>query len=450
VGQKQSSIDVGQYRLDVDGLRLGIYADPPYVNIVKILRALSEQGYRFKGTPRVNYGAPIADTPNLDVGEAIVETHWIARRPFTLLAGIPKALTILKECTGFFDEKGVFVNTAQMLDVEAMEDGEIVEFDGDPKNSPAVLIIRGRFRDYALLKTPMLGVLARASRIATNSYLLFRAAKGKPVYFFSARFDPPEVQAADGYAYHVAVSRFNADYNAHLPDVVATRANTEWWGGGVGGTISHEAIACFLGDPAELMLRFCETMPLDVMRVALIDFHNDCIGDARHVMRELFVRYRSNIEAGRGDDAMRYKLRAVRVDTPRELLDKSLERDGRREDYGPSVRLVRLLRKGLDEAWREWELPADWQERGRQWCEDVRIMVSGGFTEDKIKLFESERAPVDQYGVGSAIVSSCLDHGSTTDFSSALMRIKVGNDWVDIPKAGRRINENARLKSISL
>ena len=33
-----------------------------------------------------------------------------------------------------------------------------------------VLKIRGRYRDFALLETAILGVLTRASRIATNVY----------------------------------------------------------------------------------------------------------------------------------------------------------------------------------------------------------------------------------------------------------------------------------------
>ena len=72
--------------------------------------------------------------------------------------------------------------------------------------------VRGRYRDFALLETPTLGILTRASRVATNVYETLVAARGKPVLFFPARFDLHEVQAADGYAYNIAVQRFNLDY----------------------------------------------------------------------------------------------------------------------------------------------------------------------------------------------------------------------------------------------
>ena len=69
--------------------------------------------------------------------------------------------------------------------------------------------VRGRYRDFALLETPTLGLLTRSSRVATNVYETLKSARGKPVLFFPARFDLHEVQAADGYAYNVAVQRFN-------------------------------------------------------------------------------------------------------------------------------------------------------------------------------------------------------------------------------------------------
>ena len=63
-----------------------------------------------------------------------------------------------------------------------------------------------------MLETPILGVLTRASRIATNVYEVLRVCSGKPVLFFPARFDLPEVQAVDGYAYWLAVQRYNCDH----------------------------------------------------------------------------------------------------------------------------------------------------------------------------------------------------------------------------------------------
>jgi nicotinate phosphoribosyltransferase len=311
-----------------------------------------------------------------------------------------------------------------------------------------VLIVRGRYRDFALLKTPILGVLSRASRIATNAYCALQSAMGKPVYFFSARYDPPEIQAADGYAYHVAIQRYNRDYAASLSDAVSTYANAEWWGGEIEGTISHEAIACFLGDTAELMIKFAEVLPPDRIRVALVDFHNDCVEETRKVLRSMFAKYNSCIEADKLEDAMRYKLHGIRVDTSKELVDRSIAANATPVDYGPSPRLIRLLRETIDNEWRNWELDSDARSRAEQWCKAVKIMVSGGFTHEKISSFESAEVPVDFYGMGSALLSNCVEQGTTTDFSAVIMKTRVGDNWVNTAKAGRRANYDSSLKVV--
>jgi nicotinic acid phosphoribosyltransferase len=50
-----------------------------------------------------------------------------------------------------------------------------------------------------------------------------------------------------------------------------------WWGGKAGGTVAHAMIACFVGDTTELMLQFARTLSPEVPRIALVDFHNDCV-----------------------------------------------------------------------------------------------------------------------------------------------------------------------------
>jgi len=437
-------------RLDLDGLRRGRYADPPYLNIVSILSALARSDHSIPD-PGQSLKEAISRDASFAIADAIAETHWIVRRqPYTLLAGINIVLAMLSECTGFFDEQGSFVNTAGSLHVEAMKDGEIIRYDGKPMEALPVIIIRGRYRDFALLKTPILGTLARASRVATNTYRILAAAKGKPVYTFCARYDPPEVQAIDGYAYHVAVNRYNQDHGTTLPDAVSTYKNAEWWGGSIEGTISHEAIACFLGDLSELMISFAETLPVDRIRVALVDFHNDCVADTREVLWSLFKKYRLYVDSGEVDRALRYKLHGVRVDTSKELLDRSLTNDPVSSDFGPSPRLIRSLREVIDTEWRRWNLPIDWRSRAEQWCREVKIMVSGGVTEEKIDSYEKDNVPIDCYGVGSALLSNCSERGTMTDFSSVIMKIRVGNSWVDVAKVGRFANQNPLLKEVEL
>ena len=41
--------------------------------------------------------------------------------------------------------------------------------------------------------------------------------------------------------------------------------------------------------------------------------------------------------------------------------------------------------------------------------EQVKIVVSGGFTVDKIREFEASGVPVDAYGVGSSLIRGSND-----------------------------------------
>ena len=180
------------------------------------------------------------DLANVDVGSIEVEMQWFPRRqPSCVVVGVDKALAMLAECTGYFDEAGRFVNTFDEMEVWAVHDGSEAGYEGDPRNVTPVMKVRGRYRDFAILETPTLGALGRGSRVATNVYEVLKAARGKQVLFFPARFDAHEVQAADGYAYQIAVQLFNQNYGKSLSAYVSTDAQGDWWGGAGGGTVAH-------------------------------------------------------------------------------------------------------------------------------------------------------------------------------------------------------------------
>jgi Nicotinic acid phosphoribosyltransferase len=104
----------------------------------------------------------------------------------------------------------------------------------------------------------------------------------------------------------------------------------------------------------------------------LVDFENNSVETALEVAR-----------------ALGPKLWGVRLDTSEMLVDRSLwEELGDFKPTGVNDRLVRNVRDALD---------ADGFEH-------VRIVVSGGFTIDKIKEFEEQSVPVDAYGVGSSLI----------------------------------------------
>ncbi|HWQ14547.1 MAG TPA: nicotinate phosphoribosyltransferase [Roseiflexaceae bacterium] len=437
------------FKLDAERMRAGWYSDKYFENIVGMLTALARGGYRFGGRS-ARMAALGIDPSDVDIGNLEVEMQWFTRRrPFSVVAGVDKALAMLQLCTGYYDERGAFVNTYEHLEVEAVHDGVLVRYDGDPREVQPVLRVRGRYRDIALLETPTLGALTRATRIATNVYNVLVAARGKPVLFFPARFDAHEVQAADGYAYNIAVQRYNMDYGRQVRPVISTDAQGDWWGGLGGGTIAHAAIATFLGDLVECMLAFAETRPLAVPRVALVDFDNDCVGASLAVMDAMFARYRELVDAGQAREALRYKLYGVRPDTSGTLRDVCVPPLGDKKlDLGVNPRLVFALRQAIDEAWMRWDLPPDWEARARQWCRDVKIVVTGGFDAEKIRHFEELGVPADIYGVGSSLFSNSDRDGTNNDFTADVVRVKIHGEWYDMAKVGRRPCDNPDLVRI--
>lgn len=432
------------FKLDVERMRRGWYSDKYFENIGAMLTQLAASGYRYAGRAPRLHGVNVH---GVEVGNVDVEMQWFTRRPgATIVVGVDKCLEMLRHCTGYFED-GEFVNTWDQLHVEAVHDGAVVKYNGDPLQVQPVIRVRGRYRDFALLETPTLGILTRASRVATNVYNTLIAARGKPVLFFPARFDLHEVQAADGYAYNIALQRFNHDYAHTLGAFISTDAQGDWWGGAGGGTVAHAAIACFFGDTAEAMLAFCATRPPTIPRIALVDFNNDSVGDSLATLEAMFARYRELMEAGDETEARKYVLYGVRLDTSGSVRDVSVPPLGDPAlDLGVTPRLVFTVRQALDTAWERWNLPTAWHERAQAYCRSVKIVVSGGFNPEKIKRFERLSVPVDIFGVGSSLFDN---HGETvTDFTADVVRVKVNGAWHEMAKVGRRPCDNPDLELV--
>ncbi len=437
------------FKLDVERMRHGWYSDKYFERVVRILRQAALDGYRFAGeAPRLaKQGAGPA---SVAVGDVEVEMQWFPRRhPFCVLVGIDKALAMLETCTGYFDEERRFVNTYDALEVWAAQDGDVVPYDGDPLNVTPVLRVRGRYRDFALLETPTIGAMTRGSRIATNVYEVMCAAAGKPVFFFPARFDAHEIQAMDGHAYRIGVELFNRTKGADLGILISTDAQGDWWGGAGGGTIAHAAVACFLGDISEAMLAFARYVDPDVPRIALVDFENDSVCDSLRTMRRMFEKWAELKEAGEDAEACRYDLHAVRLDTSGHVRDVNVPPVGDPQlDCGVNPRLVWIVRSALDEAWREWDIPERWRDWARDWCRSVKIVATGGFSSERIRLFEGLAVPVDYYGVGSWLMSDCGRCGTSSDFTADVVRVRVNGEWRDLAKVGRKPCQNPQLELV--
>ncbi len=434
------------FKLDAERLPQGWYSDAYFLNAVRLLEDLNRVGYTFSGTAPKGVTADHVITGDIEVEMQV----FTRRRPFSLIAGVDEALALLQTGTGYYDDAGQLVSTYDRLRVEAIQDGELIEYHGNPRKVMPVLRIRGRYRDFAALETPILGALAEASRVATNVYLVLEAAQGKDILFFPARFAHYKMQALHGYSYSLAIQAFRRKHGGNAGTFVSTMEQGAWWGGSAGGTIAHSTIACFLGDTAETMVQFCKSRPAEIPRIALIDFHNDCVTATLQVMERMFSLYLKELRAGNTAEAARYKLFGVRPDTGASMRDVSIPPLGdKRLDCGVNPRLVRLLRQTIDDAHKAWSVPFEYLAEARAWCADVKIVVTGGFNPEKIRRFEELEVPVDIYGVGSWLLSNSDTDGTNNDFTADIVRVKLDGQWVDMAKVGRCPCDNPRLELVT-
>ena len=159
----------------------------------------------------------------------------------------------------------------------------------------------------------------------------------------------------------------------------------------------------------------------------------------------MFAKYRECMDAGNKEEAAKYKLFGVRLDTSGSVRDVSVQPLGDPAlDLGVTPRLVFNVRQALDSASERWIIPGAWKEAAREFCRSVKIVVSGGFNPDKIRKFEKLGVPADIYAVGSYLFNN---NGATvTDFTADVVRVKVHGAWIDMPKVGRRPRDNEDLE----
>lgn len=296
------------------------------------------------------------------------------------------------------------------LELQTLLEGDPVNRAGADAWEP-VMHVTGPYRAFAHLETPVLGVLARRSLIASNTRLVAEAARGKPVIFMAPRHDDWRVQTPDGYAAQVGGA-----------ESVSSDAAGAWWGARGVGTMPHAMIAAFGGDTVEATLAFARYLRAEEPGVAvtsLVDYTNDVVGTALAVARAM--------RAELGDGA----LAGVRVDTSERLVDVSLIGDpawGRARLTGVNAHLVRKLRAALDAEGFGY----------------VGIVASGGFTPARIARFEAEGVPVTAYGVGSSLLGhSDPSSGLLNDFDFTADLVKI--DGKPEGKVGRSYRDNPRL-----
>jgi nicotinate phosphoribosyltransferase len=349
---RRPRLDPGIFHLPVEKMREGYYTDKYFVRARELLVADRHH-------PRV-----------------LMQVFGKARAS---LGGIDEAIAILKLCAIEWSD----------LEVRALYDADEVT----PWET--VLTIEGPYHAFAHLETLYLGVIARRTRVGTNTRLVVEAAHPKEVMFFPARHDHWLVQTGDGYAAHRAGAIG-----------VSTDAQASWWGSEGIGTVPHAIIAAYGGDTVLATRKFAEFAAPDVRLVSLVDFENDCVGTSLAVARAL------------GD-----RLYGVRLDTSHTLVDRSVvPQMGSFDPTGVTPQLVWNVRRALD---------AEGFSR-------VKLVASGGFTVEKIREFERLGVPVDAYGVGSSLFQGRFD------FTADVVLV----DGKPCAKVGRAHRPNPRLERV--
>jgi nicotinate phosphoribosyltransferase len=350
---RRPRLDPAIFHLPVERMREGYYSDKYFVRARELLLA---DGHH----PRV-------------LMQVFAKVH-------AYLGGIDEVIAILKLCAVEWDDVVVYAL-----------------FDGDEIHPwETVLTIEGPYSAFAHLETLYLGVLARRTRVGTNTREVVEAARPKEVMFFPARHDHWLVQTGDGYAAHIAGAIG-----------VSTDAQASWWGSKGIGTVPHAIIAAYGGDTVLATRKFADHMPEDVRLISLVDFENDSVRTSLEVARALGPR-----------------LYGVRLDTSHTLVDRSVvPQMGSFDPTGVNPHLVWNVRRALDaEGFR-----------------DVKIVVSGGFTAEKIRAFEAMGVPADAYGVGSSLF------GGRFDFTADIVQV----NGRPCAKVGRQFRPSERLERVN-
>jgi nicotinate phosphoribosyltransferase len=241
--------------------------------------------------------------------------------PWAILAGMEEVAYLLKNLP---------------VKARAMKEGTIF-YPYEP-----VMEIEGRYQDFCVYETAILGLICQASGVATQAARFKRLAGDRLVVSFGARRMHPILAPM-------------IERNAYIGgcDGVAVIKSGEIIGEDPMGTMPHALIIC-IGSTVEAIKAFDEVMETEIKRVALIDTFLD-----------------EKFECLNVAEAMGGKLYAVRFDTP----------SSRRGNF------FRILEEA------RWELDL----RG---FKDIKFFVSGGIKEEDLPTINPL---VDGYGIGTSI-----------------------------------------------
>jgi nicotinate phosphoribosyltransferase len=229
------------------------------------------------------------------------------------------------------------------IDILALPEGTLFHSsDADGVREP-VMVLEGKYLDFCLYETPLLGFLCHASGITTMASRIRKAAGKKTVFSFGIRRAHPALAPM-------------IDRSCYIGgfDEVSSIVGGKLLGKNPAGTMPHSLIIA-MGDQVRAWRSFNQLMPKSVPRIALVDTYYD-----------------EKTESIMAAQALGKDLYGVRLDTP----------SSRRGNLSEIIREVR------------WELDS----RG---FGHVKIFVSGGLNDETVA--DLSDAGADGFGVGTSV-----------------------------------------------
>ncbi len=229
------------------------------------------------------------------------------------------------------------------IDVHSFPEGTLFHSSDVEGVREPVMVLEGRYLDFCLYETPLLGFLCHASGITTMAARVRRAAGKRTLLSFGIRRAHPALAPM-------------IDRSCYIGgfDEVSSIVGARLLGKDPAGTMPHSLIIA-IGDQVKAWKSFNKHMPKKVRRIALVDTYYD-----------------EKTESILAAEALGKDLYGVRLDTP----------SSRRGNFAEIVREVR------------WELDS----RGYH---HVKIFVSGGLNDESVASLSL--AGVDGFGVGTSV-----------------------------------------------
>ena len=229
------------------------------------------------------------------------------------------------------------------IDVHSFPEGTLFHSSDVEGVREPVMVLEGKYLDFCLYETPLLGLLCQASGIATMAARVRKAAGKKTLLSFGIRRAHPALAPM-------------IDRSCYIGgfDEISSIVGARLLGKDPAGTMPHSLIIA-IGDQVKAWKSFNKHMPKKVPRIALVDTYYD-----------------EKIESILAAEALGKDLHGVRLDTP----------SSRRGNFAEIVREVR------------WELDS----RG---FDHVKIFVSGGLDDETVAQLSI--AGADGFGVGTSV-----------------------------------------------